>query len=116
MLLWELVGGALFLTLCMPIHAHFLPAEPHAPVGIEILWLLLLGSVFTIVPFLFQLQALRKLNAFTVNLTYNLEPVYSIIIAAILFDEIHEVGWSFWAGLTLIIFSVVLQTRRVGRT
>ena len=116
MLLWELVGGALFLTLCMPLHAWLFPAESHAPVGIEILWLLLLGSLFPVVPFLFQLEALRKLNAFTVNLTYNLEPVYSIIIAAILFDEIHEVGWSFWVGLSLIIFSVVLQTRRVGRT
>ncbi len=99
----------------MPLHAWFFSAEPHVPVGIEIVWLLLLGSVFTIVPFLFQLQALRKLNAFTVNLTYNLEPVYSIIIAAILFDEIHEVGWSFWIGLSLIVFSVVLQTRRVKR-
>lgn len=116
MLLWELVGGALFLTLCMPVHARIFPAEPHTPAGIEILWLLLLGSFFTIVPFLFQLSALRKLSAFTVNLTYNLEPVYSIIIAAILFDEFHEVGWSFWAGLALIIFSVVLQTRRIKRT
>lgn len=116
MLLWELVGGALFLTLCMPVHARIFPAEPHTPAGIEILWLLLLGSFFTIVPFLFQLRALRKLSAFTVNLTYNLEPVYSIIIAAILFDEFHEVGWSFWAGLALIIFSVVLQTRRIKRT
>lgn len=116
MLLWELVGGALFLTLCMPVHAWIFPAEPHTPAGIEILWLLLLGSFFTIVPFLFQLKALRKLNAFTVNLTYNLEPVYSIIIAAILFDEVHEVGWSFWAGLALIILSVVLQTWRIKRT
>lgn len=116
MLLWELVGGALFLTLCMPVHARIFPAEPHTPAGIEILCLLLLGSFFTIVPFLFQLRALRKLSAFTVNLTYNLEPVYSIIIAAILFDEFHEVGWSFWAGLALIIFSVVLQTRRIKRT
>lgn len=116
MLLWELVGGALFLTLCMPVHARIFPAEPHTPAGIEILWLLLLGSFFTIVPFLFQLRALRKLSAFTVNLTYNLEPVYSIIIAAILFDEFHEVGWSFWAGLALIILSVVLQTRRIKRT
>lgn len=116
MLLWELVGGALFLTLCMPVHARIFPAEPHTPAGVEILWLLLLGSFFTIVPFLFQLKALRKLSAFTVNLTYNLEPVYSIIIAAILFDEFHEVGWSFWAGLVLIILSVVLQTRRIKRT
>ena len=115
MLLWELVGGALFLSLCMPLYARLFPAEPVTPARIEVVWLLLLGSVFTIVPFLFQLQALRKLNAFTVNLTYNLEPVYSIAIAALLFGEQREVGWSFWAGLVLIIISVLLQTRRVAR-
>lgn len=114
MLFYELIGGALFLTLCMPVYAKLFPAQPVTPARIEIVWLLLLGSLFTIVPFLLQLQALRKLNAFTVNLTYNLEPVYSIAIAAILFDEIHEVGWSFWAGLTLIVLSVILQTRRIN--
>ena len=113
LLFYELIGGALFLTLCMPAYARIFPDEAITPGGIDILWLLLLGSLFTIVPFLFQLQALRKLNAFTVNLTYNLEPVYSMIIAAVLFDELHEVGWSFWLGLALIILSVLLQTRRI---
>lgn len=113
MLLWELIGGALFLTLCVPLQARLLPAEPILPAGNDWIWLLLLGSVFTIVPFLFQLQALRKLSAFTVNLTYNLEPVYSIVLAALLFHETREVGWSFWLGLTLIVLSVILQTRRV---
>ena len=113
MLLWELVGGALFLTLCIPLQARVLPAEPILPVGSDWIWLLLLGSVFTIVPFLFQLQALRKLSAFTVNLTYNLEPVYSIAFAALLFHEHREVNWSFWLGLAMIILSVLLQTRRV---
>ena len=113
MLLWELVGGALFLTLCIPLQTRVLPAEPILPVGRDWIWLLLLGSVFTIVPFLFQLQALRKLSAFTVNLTYNLEPVYSIALAALLFHEHREVNWSFWLGLALIIISVLLQTRRI---
>lgn len=115
MLLWELIGGALFLTLCIPLQASVLPAEPILPAGNDWVWLLLLGSVFTIVPFLFQLQALRKLSAFTVNLTYNLEPVYSIALAALLFHETREVGWSFWLGLTLIVLSVILQNRRVAR-
>ena len=115
MLLWELVGGVLFLTLCIPLHLRLLPGASIVPTSRDLISLLLLGSVFTVIPFLFQLQALRKLNAFTVNLTYNLEPIYSIVIAAILFDEIHEVGPSFWLGLTLIILSVLLQTLRVTR-
>jgi drug/metabolite transporter (DMT)-like permease len=48
-----------------------------------------------------------------VNLAYNLEPVYSIAFAALLFGEYREVGFSFWLGITLIIVSVLIQTRRV---
>ena len=113
MLLYELIGGVAFLTLCIPVFRTLYPAEPVVPVGNDLLSLLLLGSVFTVIPFLFQLQALRKLSAFTVNMAYNLEPIYSIAIAAVLFGELQEVGFSFWVGICLIVLSVVLQTYSV---
>lgn len=116
MLMYELLGGVLFLTLCIPVFKMLYPAEPVVPQGSDILSLLLLGSLFTILPFLFQLQALRKLNAFTVNMAYNLEPLYSIALAAILFGELQEVGFSFWVGISLIVLSVVLQTYSVVHT
>lgn len=113
MLMYELLGGVLFLTLTIPVFRAIYPAEPVVPVGSDIWSLLLLGSLFTIIPFLFQLQALRKLNAFTVNMAYNLEPLYSIAIAAVLFRELQEVGFSFWVGIFLIVLSVALQTYSV---
>lgn len=116
MLMYELLGGVLFLTLTIPVFRAIYPAEPVAPVGSDIWSLLLLGSLFTIIPFLFQLQALRKLNAFTVNMAYNLEPLYSIAIAAVLFGELQEVGFSFWVGIFLIVLSVALQTYSVMRS
>ena len=115
MLMYELLGGVLFLTLTIPVFRAIYPAEPVAPEGSDIWSLLLLGSLFTIIPFLFQLQALRKLNAFTVNMAYNLEPLYSIAIAAVLFGELQEVGFSFWVGIFLIVLSVALQTYSVMR-
>ena len=115
MLMYELAGGVLFLTLCIPAFRALYPAEPVIPVGSDLISLLALGSVFTVIPFFFQLQALRKLSAFTVNMAYNLEPVYSIAIAAILFGELQEVGFSFWVGIFLIVLSVVLQTYSVVR-
>jgi len=111
MLLYELIGGVIILSILIP----FLPVADIIPQKTDVLWLLLLGSVFTILPFLFQLRALRSISAFTVNLAYNLEPVYSIIFAAILFGELQEVGFSFWLGIALIIISVLIQTRRVRR-
>jgi len=115
MLMYELLGGVLFLTLTIPVFRAIYPAEPVVPEGSDIWSLLLLGSLFTIIPFLFQLQALRKLNAFTVNMAYNLDPLYSIAIAAVLFGELQEVGFSFWVGIFLIVLSVVLQTYSVMR-
>lgn len=112
MLLYELIGGVFCLSLLVP----FLPLAEIIPQKTDILWLLLLGSIFTVLPFLFQLQALRSLSAFTVNLAYNLEPVYSIVFAAILFGELQEVNFSFWLGIALIIISVLIQTRRVTHT
>lgn len=113
MLLYELFGGALFLTLSLPVYQAIYPTEAVLPAGSDILSLLLLGSLFTVIPFLFQLQALRKLSAFTVNMAYNLEPLYSIALAALLFGELQEVGFSFWVGIFLIVLSVVLQTYSV---
>ncbi|MBR5607800.1 MAG: DMT family transporter, partial [Bacteroidaceae bacterium] len=115
MLMYELAGGVLFLTLCIPAFRALYPAESVVPAGSDLISLLALGSVFTVIPFFFQLQALRKLSAFTVNMAYNLEPVYSIAIAAILFGELQEVGFSFWVGIFLIVLSVVLQTYSVVR-
>ncbi len=113
MLLYELVGGFLFLTVLIPLLIRWLPEGAVVPGRTDLLWLLLLGSVFTILPFLLQLHALRHLSAFTVNLAYNLEPVYSIVFAAILFGELQEVNWSFWLGISPIIASVAIQTLRV---
>ena len=115
MLLYEIIGGILLLSVLIPFYLQLFPEAGITPQENDLLWLLLLGSVFTVLPFLFQLQALRTLSAFTVNLTYNLEPVYSIAFAALVFGEYREVGLFFWLGITLIVISVIIQTRRIGR-
>lgn len=112
MLLYELIGCVLFLALCMPFYVRLNPELPSFPSGTDLWSLLALGTVFTVIPFLLQIHALRRLSAFTVNVAYNLEPVYSILFAAIIFGETREVGPSFWFGISLIIISVLLQTRR----
>lgn len=110
MLMYELIAGVVFLSLCMIPFSTMNPGAQTVPTRSDIIALLCLGSVFSVIPFLFQIHALRKLHAFTVNVAYNLEPVYSIFFAAIFFGETKEVGLSFWTGLFLIVISVVLQT------
>lgn len=48
-------------------------------------------------------------QCFTVSLSFNLEPVYSILLAVLLFDEDKMLGTAFYMGLALIVLSLVLQ-------
>jgi drug/metabolite transporter (DMT)-like permease len=57
-----------------------------------------------------SMNALKKISAFTVNLTYNLEPLYGIALAFLIYREDKYLSSSFYVGLFLILLSVVLQT------
>lgn len=110
MLLYELLAGWGALTIVLPVYVAFYPSAALLPAGADWIYIPVFASVFTIGPFLTQLQALRTISAFTVNLSYNLEPLYSIVLAMMIFDEGQELNASFWVGVFLIILSVVLQT------
>lgn len=106
MLLYELSSGWCVLSLTMPFYAMLYPSASLMPEGSDWLFIPLFASVFTIGPFLTQLQALRTLSAFTVNLSYNLEPLYSIALAMLLFNEAQELNLSFWMGVSMIVAAV----------
>ena len=106
MLLYELLTGWCVLSLAMPFYAMLYPSVSLMPEGSDWLFITLFASVFTIGPFLMQLQALRTLSAFTVNLSYNLEPLYSIALAMLLFNEAQELNLSFWMGVSMIVAAV----------
>lgn len=111
MLLYEMAGGFLGLTCLLPLYLHYFPVDTILPDMKDFLYLLLLALVCTIGLYLMQIQVLKTVSAFTVNLSYNLEPIYSIILAMLFFGEAKELNTAFYIGLAFIILSVLLQTR-----
>lgn len=110
MLLFQMIGGCAFLTLLAPAYLALSGAPAFMPSPADAGYLFLLSSVCTIGLFLLEIQALKEISAFTVNLSFNLEPVYSIALAMAFLGEASEVGPSFFVGLALICLSVVLQS------
>lgn len=108
-LFYEMLGGFLFLSILLPFYLNFFPVESFFPGNLNLLYLVVFSIVCTIGLYMLQIQALKSISAFTLNLSYNLEPVYSIILAMIIFGEAKELNVSFYAGLGLIILSVFLQ-------
>lgn len=115
LLTWELTGGLVVLTLLFPFYNHYFPAAYYLPSASDWLWLLVLSWGCSVWAFQLSANALKKISAFTVNLTYNLEPVYGIVLAFVLFNENKYLNASFYIGLSIIILAVVLQTIRVYR-
>ena len=111
--LYELGGGFLILSILIPFYLRQFPATYYIPTFSDWIWLFILALVCTVLCFNLQLNALKKISAFTANLTYNLEPVYGIILAFIFFKENKSFTIHFYSGVALIILAVVLQMGRV---
>ena len=112
---YELIGGFIFLSLIGPFYLNIFPSVKLTPSLSDWFWLIILSWVCTVVAMDFSLQALKKISAFTLNLTVNLEPVYGIILAFIIFKEQNELSGTFYIGFILIIISVALQMLRIKK-
>jgi drug/metabolite transporter (DMT)-like permease len=73
------------------------------------LWLCLLGLLATSFAFIASVAVMKVLSPFTVSLTINLEPIYSIIIALLLFKEDEHMSPQFYVGALLIISTLFLN-------
>lgn len=107
---YEILGGTIGLTLLLPFYLYLFPTDYLIPDLKDTVYLLMLALFCTVGLYILFAEALRKIPAFTVNLTFNMEPVYAIVLAFIIFKEAKEVNASFYAGLFLVMASVVLQT------
>jgi drug/metabolite transporter (DMT)-like permease len=116
MMLYELGGGLIILTLVMPLYLWIFPTQHTTPNINDLIWLLLLSWFCTILAMDLSLQALKKVTAFTQNLTLNLEPVYGIILAFIVYKENKYLSDGFYFGFGLILLAVVLQMLRIVRS
>jgi drug/metabolite transporter (DMT)-like permease len=76
------------------------------PQGHDWLWMLLLAWVCTLLPYYLTLKALRHISAFATNLTINLEPVYGVILAALIFQEHKDLNYRFYIGVGIILLAV----------
>jgi drug/metabolite transporter (DMT)-like permease len=108
-LTYQLSGGLLILTAIMPFYLNYFPTDYIIPDMKDWMWLLVLGWFCSVLAFQFTGHALKRLSAFTVNLSFNLEPVYGIILAFAVFGENKELGWSFFVGLSLIAASLIIH-------
>jgi len=109
LLSYELTGGFLVLTILLPFYLHYFPSNQFLPGWMNLFWLLVLSWACSVWAFQLSANALKKLSAFTVNLTYNLEPVYGILLAFVVYHENKELSRWFYIGFALIGLALAIH-------
>ncbi len=107
---YEILFGFIFLSALLPVYLHYFPQASFTPSAEDWLWLVVLSLFCTVWGQALALEALKKLSSFTTVLLVNLEPVYGIFLAILVYNENKELGWGFFIGMLLIASSVAFHS------
>lgn len=109
---YQMTGACLAALISRPLlEKGILPALPDA---LSSLWLLVLALVCTVAAYAGFMDVLRRVSVFTVNVIYNMEPVYGIILAVLVFGKAEYMSGGFYSGAGIII-AVVLALPWIRR-
>ena len=106
--LYQLFFGALFITIYLLITDGFSVAFFRIPTS-DWLYLLILSSICTAYAFITSVKVMEDLSPYTVILTVNLESIYAIILALIIFGDKEKMNFEFYIGAFIVLFVVLLN-------
>lgn len=112
MSLYEMGAGFIFVSALLPFYLTIFPRTHMIPTPGDWIYLIILAIICTVWAFVLAFTSLKRVSSFTTNLTYNLEPIYGILLAFLIFQENEHLGRNFFWGFSLILASVALQFLR----
>lgn len=106
---YEFLSGVFFITLYILFFGEGFSSNFFSLSQSDFGYLLILASICTAYAFIASVYVMKIISPYTVVLTYNLEPIYGIIMAIILFPEKEKMSPSFYFGAVIIISVVLLN-------
>ncbi|WP_136479794.1 DMT family transporter [Cognatitamlana onchidii] len=114
---YEFLSGVFFITIYIVLFEKDVSLDFFKISMVDFKYLLILGSVCTAYAFIASVHIMKVISPYTVVLTYNLEPIYGIIMAMVLFPEKEKMGITFYYGALIIIVVVIINAiLKRGRT
>jgi drug/metabolite transporter (DMT)-like permease len=103
---YELLSGGLFITIYLLFRKGF-SIEFFQLKASDWGYLILLASVCTGFAFIASVKVMRFISPYSVLLTVNLEPVYGILLAFVIFGETERMTPLFYLGALIILLTVI---------
>jgi drug/metabolite transporter (DMT)-like permease len=102
---WQLGGACVAAWVLLPfVSGTILPAIPGAR---DLGWIVLFAIGCTVLPYAAFVYVMKRMSVFTVNVVYNLEPLYGMALATLIFGVKEQMTPGFYAGAAIIIASVL---------
>ncbi len=108
---YEMVGACLTIALFFPYYQANLTTDGQLhlnPSLLDWLWIAILAFVCSVYAYAVAIELMKRLSVFFIQLSLNLEPVYGIILALLIFGEDEVMGASFYIGTAMILGAVLL--------
>ncbi|AWV98011.1 DMT family transporter [Arcticibacterium luteifluviistationis] len=108
---FQLSGAFLIslLVIVFRLNSGAIEMESMNITKIDAMYLIILSLLCTVLPYLELVRLLKTLSAFSVNLVINMEPIYGIVLAWLVFGTEEKMTSGFYVGAGLIILSLVLN-------
>ena len=106
---YEFFFGVVFISFFLIITGRLDDLIIESFFSVNYLYIFILGVVCTAYAFIAAVYLLNYITPYSAVLTYNLEPIYGIFLALIIFGESEQMSSNFYIGLLLILFSVFLN-------
>jgi drug/metabolite transporter (DMT)-like permease len=108
---YEMIGAFAGLALFLPIYKYTwaLDGVLHlVPQPMDWIYIALLAGVCSVYAYSTAVELMKKVSVFLIQLSLNLEPVYGIIMAVIIFGSEEKMGMNFYVGTFIILGAVIL--------
>ena len=107
---YEFLSGVVFILLYLIFSGNFIDLNIESFFSYDYLYVFILGSICTAYAFIASVHILKFLSPYTLVLTYNLEPVYGILLAIFIFPETEKMEFSFYIGTLIIISTIIINS------
>lgn len=108
---YEMVSACVIIFICFPLYQNTW-AENGAlnliPLWSDWFYIAVMAWVCSVYAYSVGINLTKKLSVFFIQLALNLEPVYGILLALIVFGGEEVMGWNFYAGTIVILSAVAL--------
>ncbi len=75
----------------------------------DLKWLIILGTICTAFAFIMSVEVMKKISPYTVTISVNLEPIYSIILAILIWPKSETMSFGFYMGAIIVIATIFLN-------